>query len=174
MPPKNNIGFFTTEEVGTRITDIKGDVIMSTVFIYYSLTGNEDLVASKLSEKGIDVRPVKLAKPMPKGFFFAMMKGGFLAGIQNRAKLDGFNADVSGYDKVVIGSPIWNGRITPAINTVLDKVDLAGKEVAFVLTSGGGSAPKAEERLKNAFPGAKIVMLKEPKKNEDELSKLDF
>ena len=74
----------------------------------------------------------------------------------------------------MIGSPIWNGRITPAINTVLDKVDLAGKEVAFVLTSGGGSAPKAEERLKNAFPGAKIVMLKEPKKNEDELSKLDF
>ena len=46
---------------------------MSTVFIYYSLTGNEDLVASKLAEKGIDVRPVKLAKPMPKAEYAAKL-----------------------------------------------------------------------------------------------------
>ena len=103
-----------------------------------------------------------------------MMKGGFLAGVRNRAKLDGFDPDVSGYDRVIIGSPIWNGRIAPAINTVIDSLDLAGKEVAFVLTSGGGSAPKTEQRLGASFPDAKIIMLKEPKKYEEELKKLDF
>ncbi|MBR7033843.1 MAG: NAD(P)H-dependent oxidoreductase [Clostridia bacterium] len=147
---------------------------MKSIFIYYSLSGNGDLVASSLSDKGIDIRPVRLKKPMPKAFFLQIMKGGFLAGTGNRAKLDGFDPDVSGYDRVVIGSPIWNGRIVPAINTVLDTVDLAGKEVVFILTSGGGSAPKAEERLKSSFPGARIIMLKQPKNNEDELSKLDF
>ena len=147
---------------------------MKSVFIYYSLSGNGDLIASKLEKKGIDTRPVRTKKKMPKNFFLAMMKGGFLAGIKNRAQLEDFDPDVAEFDRVLIGSPVWNGRITPAINTVLDKVDLAGKEVVFILTSGGGSAPKAEEYLKGAFPNARIIMLKQPKANEEELSKLDF
>ena len=147
---------------------------MKTIFIYYSLSGNGDLIASALSEKGIESRAVRLKKPMPKNFFLSMMKGGFLAGIKNRAKLEDFDRDLTGYERVVIGSPIWNGRIAPAINTVLDSVDLAGKEVVFVLTSGGGAAPRAEAYLKTAFPGARVIMLKQPKANEEELKKLDI
>ncbi len=146
---------------------------MKGLFIYYSLSGNGDLVSRKMSEKGFDVRPVRLAKPMPKKFFLQIMKGGFLAGIKNRAKLDGYDPDVAGYEKVVIGSPIWNGRLAPAVNTVLADTDLSGKEVAFVLTSGGGSAPKAEALLSEKYPGAKVVMLAEPKRNTAELAKLD-
>ena len=146
---------------------------MNGLFIYYSLSGNVDLVAGKMREMGYDVRPVKLKKPMPGKFFLQIMKGGFLAGIKNRAKLDGYDPDVSGYDSVVIGSPIWNGRVTPAINTVIATTDLSGKDLSFVLSAGGGSAPKAEARLHSEFPTAKTVILKEPKKNPAELAKLD-
>ena len=145
---------------------------MKGLFIYYTLSDNGDLVAEAMKKKGYDVRSVKLLKPMPKKIFFQIMTGGFLAGIKNKAKLDGYDPDVSGYDVVTIGSPIWNGRITPAINAVLSETDLSGKKISFVLTSGGGSAPKAEARIKDEYPDASVVMLKEPKKYGDELSKL--
>lgn len=145
---------------------------MKKLFIYYSLSGNGDLVAGKMKEAGYDIRRATLKKPMPKRFFFQIMTGGFLAGIKSRAKLEGFDPDVTDYDEVAIGSPIWNGRLTPAINTVLRDVDLSGKKVVFILTSGGGSAPKAIARLNGEFPGADVVMLTEPKKNPGELEKL--
>ena len=53
---------------------------MKGLFIYYSLSGNGDLVAEKMKEKGYDIRPVRLKKPMPKKFFSQIMAGGFLAG----------------------------------------------------------------------------------------------
>ena len=106
---------------------------MKKLFIYYSYSGNGELVAQKMQEKGYDIRKVETIKKLPKSFFFAMMSGGFQAGVKMKAKLKEFNFDVSSYDEVVIGSPIWNGRFPPAINTVLTKVNFEGKELSFVL-----------------------------------------
>ena len=146
---------------------------MKKLFIYYSLTGNGDLVAAEMEKKGYDIRRVELKKDMPKKFFFRIMTGGFLAGIKNRAALRDYDSDVTEYDEIVVGSPVWNGRLTPAANSVLARTDLSGKTVSFILTAGGGTAPKAEERIAKEFPGSRVVILKEPKKYAEELSKLD-
>ena len=145
---------------------------MPTLFIYYSLTGNGDLVAEKMRELGAEVCKVQTAKPMPKSFFGAILKGGFLAAIGHKMPLKDFDLTLDGYDRVVIGSPVWNGRLACPINTVLASLDLAGKEVAFVLCAGGGEAPKAVARLKKEYPSASVVILKEPKKYADELAKI--
>ena len=42
---------------------------MRKIFIYYSLTGNGDFVASKMLENGYEVRKVIEKKKMPKSFF---------------------------------------------------------------------------------------------------------
>ena len=73
---------------------------------------------------------------------------------------------------LVIGSPVWNGSLSCPINTVLAETDLKGKALTFLLYSGSGGAPKAEQKIKERFPDARIVHLKEPKKNPDELKKL--
>ena len=140
---------------------------MSKLFLYYSLSGNGDFVADVLKENGFDVRKVEPSKKPPKKFFFQILHGGFNAGRQYCEPLKDYDADVSAYDEVVIGSPVWNGRLSCPINTVLRDTDLSGRKVSFVLYSGSGEAKKAEEQIKKRLPDAAILHVKEPKKNPD-------
>ena len=145
---------------------------MKRLFIYYSQSGNGDLVAETLKAQGFDVRKAVPKKKPPRSFFLQILSGGFAAGIGRKEPLEGYDPDVSGYDQVVIGSPVWNARLSCPINTVLDQTDLADKEPAFILYSGSGEAPKAVKKLLERFPRAQILLLKEPKKDPGELKKL--
>ena len=147
---------------------------MRKLFIYYSLSENGDTVAKYLSKKGIETRKVITKDKMPKSMFFRILTGGFLAGINHKAKLINFNNSVEEYDEIIIGSPIWNGKLSCAINSVLDELNLEDKEVKFVLYSGSGAAPKAEKLIKETYKDSEIINLKEPKKNKQELEKISL
>lgn len=144
---------------------------MSRLFIYYSYTGNGDAVARRMAELGCDVRAVKRKKPMPSSFFLGMMTGGFLAGVKHKDALSDFDSDFSGYDGIVVGSPVWNGRISSPVNTVLAALP-PDKPLAFVLYAGSGLAPAAQKRIAAEYPSARCLILKEPKKYPGELDKL--
>ena len=146
---------------------------MKKLFIYYSLTGNGDLVAEFLKSNNFDIRKVTEKKKMPKKFFWMVLSGGFRASIGVKAKLVNYDNDISSYDDVVIGSPIWNGRFPPVIKSVLLETELKDKKVSFVFYSGSGEGKKAEEKVKKEFPTANIVFLKEPKKYPEELKKAE-
>ena len=145
---------------------------MKKIFIYYSLSGNGDTVANELKNKDFDLRKVN-AKSLKKNNFWNIFKGGFLAGINHKSKLIDYNNDVSSYDEIYIGSPIWNSKLSCPINTVLDVTDLSNKKIKFILYSGSGKAPKALELINKKYTNASAVILKEPKKNEEELKKLE-
>ena len=145
---------------------------MKKLFIYYSLTGNGDLVSKKIIEKGYEVRKVTEKKKMPKKFFWMVLGGGFRAGLGIKGKLVDYNNDVSSFDEIIIGSPIWNGRFPPAINSVLAQTNFCNKKMSFIFYSGSGEGKKAEAKVKKLFPGSSILFLQEPKKHEKELEKL--
>ena len=142
------------------------------LFIYYSNTGNCQAVADHLAGHGFDTRRVEPVKDLPKAFFLKMLAGGFQAGLGKKAKLKAFDSELTGYDTVVIGSPIWNGRLATPVNTVIDRCEFTGKQLAFILCAGGGEAPKAVEKLKAAFPDAIVTVLRDPKSNPEELKKI--
>ena len=145
---------------------------MKKLLIYYSLTGNGDLVAEFLKDS-FDIRKVTEKKKMPKKFFWMIMSGGFRASVGAKAKLVDYDNDVSTYDEIVIGSPIWNGRFPPLIKSVLLETDLKDKKVSFIFYSGSGEGKKAEAKVKKEYPTANIVFLKEPKKYPEELKKVE-
>ena len=145
---------------------------MKKLFLYYSHTGNGEVVANKFKENGYELRRVYEKKKMPKSFFMQMMVGGFRAGANKVGKLIDYNADVSEFDEIVIGSPIWNGRFPPASNAILKHTDLSNKKVTFVLYSGSGKGKRAKKKIEKLFPGSEIVFLQEPKKNQEQLDKL--
>ena len=147
---------------------------MKRLFIYYSLSGNGDFVANYLKGKDIETRKVSTKEKISKSMFLKILKGGFLAGINYKAKLDNFNKNIEEYDEVIIGSPVWNGRFSCAINTVIDELKLDNKNIRFILYSGSGTAPKAEEIIKERFKNAQVINLKEPKKNKEELEKINI
>ena len=147
---------------------------MKRIFIYYSLSGNGELVSDYLKEKHIDIRKVIPKKELPKSFVLRILTGGFLAGINHKEELIDFDSDITKYDHIIIGSPIWNGRLTCPINTVLDRLDLSDKKITFILYSGSGEAPKTDEMLKSKFNDIDIIHLREPKKNIKELAKISL
>ena len=145
---------------------------MNKIFIYYSLSGNGDAVASALREKGYEIRRVEPLKTPPKKFFFRILRGGFNAGRQYCEPLKDYDADVSAYDEIVIGSPVWNGHLSCPINTVIKETELGNRKVTFLLYSGSGEAAKAETQIRKAVPGAAVIHLREPKKYPETLRRL--
>ena len=144
---------------------------MKKIFIYYSLTNNGDVVADVFKEKGYEIRKVVTKKKYPKNKFLMIMNGGYKATFNKKDKLLEFDSDISNYNKVVIGSPIWNDRLSAPINSVISLLDLKNKDLSFVFYSASGKGDHAKEKVKDLF-GADSIILKEPKVNRDELKKL--
>ena len=145
---------------------------MSKLFIYYSRSGNGDKVAMKYKELGYEIRKIEAKYRLSNNLFLACMKGGFHALVGKKPKLINYDNNISEYDDIVIGSPIWNGRLACPINTVLKNTNLINKNLCFVLYSGSGEAKKAVKRINKEYPNAKIILLKEPKSIEKELEKI--
>ena len=61
-------------------------------------------------------------------------------------------ADVSGYDTVVIGFPVWWYTAPTIINTFIESVDLKGKTIKAFCTSGGSGIDKCVDDLAKAYP----------------------
>ena len=63
--------------------------------------------------------------------------------------------DISGFDRIFIGFPIWWYVEPRIIDTFLESLDLAGKEVVAFATSGGSGIAGAERRMRALCPEAK-------------------
>ena len=144
---------------------------MKKVFIYYSLSNNGDVVADYFRDNGYDIRKVITKRKYPNNMFFRILLGGFRASFNKKDKLVDFNTDIKDYDKIVIGSPVWNDRLSAPINSVIDLLDLKDKDITFILYSASGKALKAKEKIKKLY-NINAIVLKEPKNNIDELDKI--
>lgn len=64
--------------------------------------------------------------------------------------------DVSSYDTVFIGYPIWWGTMPRIINTFLDTYDLSGKTVLPFCTSGSSGITQSVTDIRAAEPDADV------------------
>ena len=60
--------------------------------------------------------------------------------------------DVSAYDTIVIGFPVWWYTAPTIINTFIESVDLSGKTIKAFCTSGGSGIDKCVSDLSNTYP----------------------
>lgn len=73
----------------------------------------------------------------------------------SRPAMAGDVPDVSGYDTVFLGFPIWWYVEPRIVDTFLESCDFSGKRVIPFVTSGGSGIEKAEKSLRVNCPGAK-------------------
>lgn len=64
--------------------------------------------------------------------------------------------DLSSYDVVLVGYPIWWYVEPRAVDTYLERFDLEGKRIIPFATSGGSSISGSVSRLRNLHPKAEI------------------
>ncbi|MBP1554156.1 MAG: flavodoxin [Oscillospiraceae bacterium] len=67
------------------------------------------------------------------------------------------DVDISAYDTVYVGFPIWWYIAPTIINTFLEKYDWNGKKIVLFATSGGSGWGKTVEKLEDSCKGAQIV-----------------
>ena len=113
---------------------------MRSIIIFYSYSGNTKKVAevlvNYLKEKG-EVELVELRALDESSNFFAQARRAFY---KKRAKLSAVNFDLTKYDTVCLGTPVWAFAPAPAMNAYLDKcVGLEGKSLILFSTYGSGT-----------------------------------
>ena len=70
------------------------------------------------------------------------------------------DVDVSCYDTVYLGFPIWWYVAPTVINTFLEAYDFAGKKIVLFATSGSSGFGNTVSELQPSAPGAEIVEAK--------------
>lgn len=65
--------------------------------------------------------------------------------------------NMSEYDEVFVGFPIWWYIAPTIVNTFLEGYDLAGKTIIPFATSGGSGMGETNEYLANSCKGSKLV-----------------
>lgn len=64
--------------------------------------------------------------------------------------------DLSGYDTIYLGFPIWWGVAPRPVDTFLDQADLKGKKIELFATSGGSGIRAAVHTMKGEYPDLDI------------------
>jgi flavodoxin len=147
------------------------------LIVYYSFSGNTDKVAKIFSEALNKKGETELKRLRPKDEITNFIGQCRAARGHKRAVLDeatGF--DVSHYDVVVLGCPVWAFAPVPAMNTYLDKVSgISGKKVIVLLTSGSGLGVKmCFNNIRKALAGKGVTDIAEINIPDRKQSDQDF
>ena len=125
---------------------------MTTLIVYYSLEGNTEYAANIIASKlGADTLRIEPEKAYPDSGFRKFFWGGKSAVMAETPQLKPYAFDAAGYDRVILGFPVWAGNVTPPIRTFVRDNDLKGKRVAAFACQSGAGAEKALGRLKAAL-----------------------
>ena len=113
---------------------------MKILITYYSYSGITERVVNIWKEILEKKAELKIQRLKPKeeitSFFLQCMSARF----KKRCDIEDAIYEVSGYDIVIIGLPVWAFAPVPAINTFLDNVKgIENKKVIVLLTSGSGA-----------------------------------
>ena len=66
-------------------------------------------------------------------------------------------SDISQYDTIFLGFPIWWYTAPHIINTFLESYDFSGKKIILFATSGGSTLRGIADKLKKSCPNAEIL-----------------
>ena len=127
---------------------------------YFSATGVTARAAQKVAEAtGGEVYAITPAKPYTDADLDWNDKQSRSSVEMNdpkaRPALGGERLDVSEYDIVFIGYPIWWNQAPRLINTFIESHNLKGKTVIPFATSGGSTIAGSAATLKHSYPALK-------------------
>lgn len=129
---------------------------------YFSATGTTKKAAERLAKAiGADLFEIKPAVPYTKADLNWMDKHSRSSVEMNdpksRPAITGMPEDLSAYDTVFVGFPIWWYVAPTIINTFLEGGDFSGKKLIPFATSGGSGMGSTNKTLAPSCKGAKLL-----------------
>jgi len=133
---------------------------MKTLVVFYSRSGTTKRVAQEVA-KALNADIDELIDKKSRKGILGFLRAGYDATRGKTTEIE-FEKDPYDYDLVIVGTPIWNGRVTPAIRTYLlwnrEKI----KNAAFFSTCAGrpGKCPEQMEELWGKKPILRKVLIR--------------
>ena len=129
----------------------------STVVIDGKMLGNTEYVATLISERtNSDLFRLEPVEAYPTNHQDLLRRA--QEEMQNDVKPElKENIDISNYDVIFIGYPIWNADLPPIINTFLENNDFSGKTVIPFCTHGGSVLSRTPQTIKNKSNNATVI-----------------
>lgn len=112
---------------------------MKTLLVYYSYTGNTKIIVDIIKEKvDCDVVELKPKTPFLEEDYQAIVDE-YQSNESSKkcVEIEEINVDLSNYEKVIIGTPVWWYTITPVLREFLKNNDLSQKQVYAFATNAG-------------------------------------
>ena len=129
---------------------------MSKILVaYFSASGTTAKAAKSLADAAnADLYEIRPAAPYTQDDLNWMNKKSRssveMSDKSSRPELADKNADIAGYDTILLGFPIWWYVAPTIINTFLESYDFSGKKIVLFATSGGSGFGKTVDGLKGS------------------------
>ena len=130
---------------------------MSNILItYFSASGVTKSVAEKIAdENGYDIFeivPEEIYTPADLDYMDKNSRSTIEMNDKSFRPPIKETCDVSKYNTVAIGFPVWWYTAPTIINTFIESVDLSGKTIKVFCTSGGSGVDKCVSDLQDTYP----------------------
>lgn len=126
------------------------------MILYYSYGGNTRSTAEMIREvTGGDMEEIRTVKPYTGSYNAVVEQGHREVNSGYMPEIEPIQSDLSQYDKIILGTPVWWYTFAPAVKTFLTENSLAGKKVWTFATNGGWLGHTLED-VKKICAGAEV------------------
>ena len=111
---------------------------MNKLIVYFSYTNHTKEIANRIKEKiNCDILEIKTVIPYSEDYNKVVDDEQNSEVSNHLPKIQAINVDLSKYDEIILGTPVWWYRPAPAIRTFLSQNDLSGKTIKPFATNAG-------------------------------------
>lgn len=129
---------------------------MNKLIVYFSYTNNTRTIANKIKDKfNCDILEIKTKIPYSDDYQTVVDDEQNSEASNHLPEIEDINIDLSKYDEIILGTPVWWYRPVPAIRTVLTQNDLKGKTIKPFATNAGWLG-KTFKEIKSLCPNSNV------------------
>ena len=130
---------------------------MSKLVVYFSYTGNTRMIANKIKEKlNCDILEIKTVVPYSNDYDTVVNDEHNSEASNYLPEIQDISLDLSKYNEIILGTPVWWYRPVPAIRTFLTQNDLSGKVIKPFATNAGWLGRTFKE-IKTLCPDSEVA-----------------
>lgn len=119
---------------------------MKSVVLYYTFGGSTKKEAERIGTE-LEEPVFRIREKRNRSLIGSFIPGGFQAMKRKKVQILPLETDLTAFDRIVLGCPVWASCPAPAFNSMVDLLP-AGKEVEVFLCAGGNDPRPSDEGTK--------------------------
>ena len=126
------------------------------LIVFYSYTNHTKIIAEGIQKQlQCDIIELKPVKPYSNDYDIVVGQEQNNESTKKTPEIENKNLDLSKYDEIILGTPVWWYTIAPVVRTFLKENDLSNKKIIPFATNAGWLGRTFKE-IKDLCPNSTI------------------